>query len=404
MPPFDPIQGQNKASVEVLSALLVGNAELSRLEDLLGQFNVFEAAGLIRDERKHSRFLAFLLDPTRPHGFGDAFARVFLQMAVGGQESSPVTPIELELADLADLEVHCEAGSIDLLLRSKTNSLVVIIENKVDSGEHSGQLGRYYSQIESQYPESKILPLFLTPEGSSPSDELYLPVTYESIALIAEKFKDARSSTLGSEVRLVIEHYAQMLRRHIVSDSEIRRLCEEIYRKHRTALDLIYQYRQDHLSVIRKLLREAVDSSAQMVIDANKASIPFIPESWDDWVPRSSEAAWSPLGRMMLFWFEINEKRVILWLEIGPGPRHIAQRLLDAARCNKPPFNAQSKTVGEKFNRIYSREMISRKSLTERRVEVFEEEIVSNWSKFMVEMSTLEAILRASISNTEGSP
>jgi hypothetical protein len=48
----------------LLEAFIVDNPELERLEDLLSEFNLFEALGAVRQEIRHSDFLSYLLDPT----------------------------------------------------------------------------------------------------------------------------------------------------------------------------------------------------------------------------------------------------------------------------------------------------------------------------------------------------
>jgi hypothetical protein len=44
---------------------------------------------------------------------------------------------------------------------------------------------------------------------------------------LVSRFVEARSSTIGPDVRTLLRHYEQMLRRHIVSDSEIAELCRK---------------------------------------------------------------------------------------------------------------------------------------------------------------------------------
>ncbi len=44
-----------------LEAFLLDNPELGQLEALLDEFNIFEAIGAVRQEVRHSDFLAFLL-------------------------------------------------------------------------------------------------------------------------------------------------------------------------------------------------------------------------------------------------------------------------------------------------------------------------------------------------------
>ena len=222
----------------------VDNPELDRLNELIGEFNVFEAAGLRRDEVKHARFLSFLLSPQEALGLGEGFLRPFLQRAIRASERTdlPVSPLDLELWSLADAEVRVEWQSIDLLILVPGRKLAVVFENKIGSGEHSDQLNRYLTRVHQQYPGWKVLPLFLSPQGTPPTDERYLPVTYEIIVGLLDHLLDTRSASMGDAVRLALRHYAQLLRRHVVSDSEIRELCQSIYRKHKAAIDLIVEH------------------------------------------------------------------------------------------------------------------------------------------------------------------
>jgi hypothetical protein len=44
----------------LLENFVVGNRDLERLERLLNEFSIFEALGAVRQELRHSDFLAFL--------------------------------------------------------------------------------------------------------------------------------------------------------------------------------------------------------------------------------------------------------------------------------------------------------------------------------------------------------
>ncbi len=103
---------------QTLEALVVDNADLERLEALLDKFNIFEALGAVRQELRHSDFLAFLLNPQQPHGLSDTFAKRLLQraltaFALGG---APVSPIDLDVWSLNGMLVLREWENIDILL------------------------------------------------------------------------------------------------------------------------------------------------------------------------------------------------------------------------------------------------------------------------------------------------
>jgi hypothetical protein len=65
-----------------LEEFVVNNPELEELETVLGQFNIFEALGAVRQELRHTDFLAFLLNPSQNHGLRDYFTKRFIQKAI----------------------------------------------------------------------------------------------------------------------------------------------------------------------------------------------------------------------------------------------------------------------------------------------------------------------------------
>ena len=264
----DLITEQSPNDRTLLEALIVDNPDLERLELLLDQFNIFEALGAVRVELRHSDFLAFLLNPNQSHGLGDVFAKRLLQKALASfQNHAHITPIDLDLYDLDSMVVLREWQSVDILLLDEENKLAVIIENKIGSGEHSDQLRRYRQSVRQHYPDLRQVCLFLTPEGDEPSDETYIPIDYLMIAELVEQLVESRASTLGPDVRTLMIHYSQMLRRHIVSESEIADLCRKIYRKHQRALDLIYEYRPDQQEAIRDIVVKLIESEPSLVLD-----------------------------------------------------------------------------------------------------------------------------------------
>jgi hypothetical protein len=109
---------------------------------------------VIHQELRHSDFLAFLLDPRQSHGLGDGFLRRLLQKALRAARAghSAVSPIDLDVWNLADAQVQREWRNLDIFVRDEAHQLAVIIENKVDSAEHSGQLERYHDVVMQEHP------------------------------------------------------------------------------------------------------------------------------------------------------------------------------------------------------------------------------------------------------------
>ena len=90
------------ADRKALEAFVVDNPELEHLEVLLEQFNIFEAIRVVRQELRHSDFLAFLLNPQENHGLVDVFRKRLLQKILIATQDVivPITPIDLDVWSL----------------------------------------------------------------------------------------------------------------------------------------------------------------------------------------------------------------------------------------------------------------------------------------------------------------
>ena len=381
-----------------LEALIVDNSELERLEALLGQFNLFEAIGAVRQELRHSDFLAFLLDPAQNHRLGDEFLRRFLLKARQSTKlwSPSISAVNLAVWDLDETLVLREWRNIDILLVNDQHRLVVVIENKIDSGEHSRQLDRYWAIATQQYPGWHVVGLYLTPAGAISSAETYASLDYVAVAELAERLAETRQSTLGADVRTVLTHYAQLLRRHVVSESEIADLCREIYRKHRRALDMIYEYRPDQQAVIYDLLVALVRSTSGLDLDQySKSNIRFAPNNWD--APELKEGSgWTASKRILLFQFNNATDSLKLHLYIGPGPAETRSMLLEMAKGAGAPFYSQYSKLGAKWHTIYVRSFLTRTAYEDGDDETRKAEILKQWAVFLEkDLPAIDTVLRA---------
>lgn len=95
-----------------LAEIPVGSSEFKELDKAVNQFCPFEAVGMARQEIRHAHFLAYILDPNCPHGFGDAVLRAVLETLL--QEFSDVSSLDLHLVDLSRATIRREWESIDL--------------------------------------------------------------------------------------------------------------------------------------------------------------------------------------------------------------------------------------------------------------------------------------------------
>ncbi len=300
-------------------AAFAEDSDLVWLESLLKRFNLFEALGVVRHELRHSDFLAFLLDPSRNHGLGAAFLEEVLQSSS-----------DLQFTDLGRATVLREWHNIDILVLDDVNHVAVLIENKIDTGEHSDQLSRYYDDVRRNYPAYQIVALYLTPNGDAPSIESYTPVSYSLVCKLIEKLVEDHRSTLGNDVKMLLEHYVQMLRRHILSESDVAELCRNLYQKHKRALDLIFEHRPPPTK-IRDYLRSLVLQQPDL-IPADKYWSVFQPREWDAsavFRGESTEHKW-----LLYFEFRSDPANLAILLRIAPGDQADCEKLHQMAWTN----------------------------------------------------------------------
>lgn len=134
-----------------------------------GPADLLTILGRHRNEIFHSRLLGWLMQPTGRHGLGDRFLRALLEDVWPGEHLHDGTPVEIELertqsgmnADATELH---EARA-DLVVG--LDSVVIVIENKLDAGEQPHQCERLYWAWAADPIEVRWL--YLTPTGRSPA-------------------------------------------------------------------------------------------------------------------------------------------------------------------------------------------------------------------------------------------
>ena len=239
--PLDP-QGTDEGYIR---RFLLDVGCLDRLSKWTRRFNMFDVLGISRVEIRHSNALAWLMDPEGSHGLGDRVMQGFVRHAA---ESLPdAEAFDDLLMDCRDFAVLREWQSIDILAVSETQRYVLCIENKIGTGEHDDQLDRYRKTVERAYEGFRRRFVYLSPEGAEASDpDTWVPMSYEDVLGIIESATDG--TELADGPRTLIDDYVDTIRRDVLEDEELARVCRDIYAKHRRALDLIYENMPDTVS------------------------------------------------------------------------------------------------------------------------------------------------------------
>ncbi|MCY7171659.1 PD-(D/E)XK nuclease family protein [Streptococcus gallolyticus subsp. gallolyticus] len=140
--------------------------------------NFFEILGISSSEIRHSRMLAWLLDPKESHKLGSEFLKKFLLKVIDRNENiTEVKSVDVFLRDFSDADVYRESkNNIDIFLSSPKNKFNLVIENKIFTSDHDNQLEKYRIYTEKEYPDFKNLYVYLTPNGNAPLMQVMMSV------------------------------------------------------------------------------------------------------------------------------------------------------------------------------------------------------------------------------------
>lgn len=281
---INPLEGASEN--ELLDALERLHSDIGCLDEvnkLLAKVNLFDVLKITRTEIRHSNVLAWLLDACQNHGFGELFLSRFLGF---------IDDVELEPdMDYADFTVRTEltiedGGRIDLLLESEKNNIVVAIENKTFTGEHDDQLTRYFDHVNKTYPERERYFVYLTPEGSEASDsENWQSLGYRQIAEVLDECLNHPDKEAPADAKMIVEHYIEAVKSDVLGENPVKEAAKAIYRKHRLALDALFEWRPDELTDVMERLGEELQDLGAHVIRADKGGVYFRTEQLDATVP-----------------------------------------------------------------------------------------------------------------------
>lgn len=222
--------------------LLLSN-DFKRLKDKKDEVNIFKIINMVDKEAVHSDMLAWLFNPYENHNLNDkAVKGLLMQLSEKDAEY-----INLLLQEYSDLEVYREytidnGRRIDILLESRNNKVIFIIENKIWSGEGDNQLEDYKKFIDEKYSDYSRIFLYLTPEKERKEKyKGYTHITYNTIYKILNNL--LQDNQIKLEIRTVLKQYKEIIRRDIMGnvDKEMIDLCRKLYVEHKDALDKIMQ-------------------------------------------------------------------------------------------------------------------------------------------------------------------
>lgn len=232
--------------------------DLARLEAVGVPFDPLAVLRWGHREAPHTRFLAWLLDPSpsdlgAQHGLDAAVLEALVARALASIETLPG-------ADLGAMErsgrvtcsavrvirevpvgdgVHATARAPDVrceFVDATGRGWLVMIENKVDAAEGTGQVRAYLAWARAQHADARRLLLFITPDGRAPDSELdgelTVSLSWASVADAALGALDDRDDHEHLEARSFARSVLISLRHRFGGDRSVRAIVQTLHERH----------------------------------------------------------------------------------------------------------------------------------------------------------------------------
>lgn len=264
----------NNDNIEKLLELVRDAESLEKLSNWTNKINIFDVLKISRAEIRHSNVLAWLLDPNENHGLGSAFLYgIIASLSDVFDNENKIYALKLLSSDLSSFNIFRERDNIDILLVSSELKTVIAIENKIGSKEHEygssgeSQLKNYSKTLREKYKRYKTIQIFLTPDGDIPSEDGWMIMDYSQVVKVLESVFEARKNNLGFEASMIIRNYIETIKMNVIMDEKLVTLCNEIYKKHKDAIDLINEYKDDKTQQISELCKEILKGYDGQMLD-----------------------------------------------------------------------------------------------------------------------------------------
>lgn len=220
---------------------MYNNPTYQELKDYYSKTTIFNVLGIERNERRHSAFLRWLFDNSSNHGLGEEPIKKILRIYALHMQRGENDALNILLMagnyDLEITEIVTEKaikkysknsnGYIDILVRMNLTeieeynniSVVLIIENKIDSGEGDNQTDDYHKYFEDTKESNEIpIEIYLTPEGAKgPNCKSFKHITYRE--LLKDVLLPLNRMVMPDEAKQIISDYIRNLSKPSVTEN-----------------------------------------------------------------------------------------------------------------------------------------------------------------------------------------
>lgn len=360
---------------------LILDEDFTNLQNLASEeVNLMEILGVERRELQHSNFLAWLFNPHESHNLGDFAIKEFIKLYYRGNQfedlglQTKLSVFDFVHLDFDDLEIKREHKNIDLILLSKKNAFCIVIENKIYSTEGKGQLKKYRSWIENEFPNFKYkIYIFLSlfeQDISEEEQEYYLQLDYTHIVKLIEQIIQTRN--LADKSRFVFEQYLQTLKSMLNQNEEIEQIAQNLYQKYKSAFDLVLKYAEPtqrglvgNTNLVELIKNEPTIRS----LNTNNSWIYFLPVFLDELLPKLKEKGIVPNNydftndNVFLFEFSVRKEYINFSCKIGRGDQNVRKNLYELYSRHQDFFDKVVKKDGrlsKEWHQAYQKKLVSK--------------------------------------------
>ncbi len=304
---------------------LLNDIDFDKLELQLKIPNIFQILSVARTEIRHSNFLAWLLDPNGNHGLGKLFLTKFLRGISTSEIATELDEFDIEELNFNNVELRREWKNIDLLLIFDT--LVICVENKIDSKDHSNQLTKYREIVNTNFKSRKKVFVYLTPTGESPTvgieREHYAVYSYQEIIEQSDRILGIHGKSLNSGVNQYISDYLTTIKRELMKNDELNEFADKIYKNHRELIDFVFEHRSDIASELYPVFVKKIEKSGWIIGSKHKGYARFLTPELYKIIPNQGQG-W-PLKENFLFEIDYywSKKKVVFKTVVSPGDPEI---------------------------------------------------------------------------------
>jgi hypothetical protein len=343
---------------------LLKDIEFDKLELGLHNPNIFEVLRISKTEIRHSNFLSWLLNPNGSHQLGDVFLKRFLREVFLSDKFNDINQVDVEGMDFSNVEIHREWNHIDILI--KLENIVVCIENKILSKEHSDQLTRYKKIIESNFPKEKKTFVYLSPEGNPSENEsdVYQPISFNFIIDSLERIISVYGKSMNQQVLFYIKDYITIIKRELMGTDELSQLSQKIYNNHKELFDFIEEHKPDTSLRLSTIIRNQIEERGWILGSYSTRWIRFYTPKIKDFIYYTNKSIGWKNGESYSFEIDLyNQNKITFRSVISPCDEKYNRKRLEEIISSIEGFKKtrgvqwstnKSKSIPFDFENIFS--------------------------------------------------